>query len=287
MAANSTLQSPVPATAPPVAHRALKLSEGSPRLGGFDNLLRKELGDWFHTRRWWKQALLWLGIVNLLVGFILFLAPSMTPEDEAGGSSPVPPPGEMGVQLVLSFIVLGGSIGTMVLAQDEIVGEKLSGTAAWILSKPAARASFILAKLVANTIGILVFIVLIPAVVGFFEVWIAAARAPALLPYLTGLGAAALALLFYLTLSIMLGVLFEGRGGVIGVCLAILLGGTLAINFTPIIASVLPVAMHQISPALALGQPVPQVGWMEIISTAVWCVLFVIVALWRFEKLEL
>ncbi len=31
---------------------------------GFGNLLRKESGDWWSTRRWWSQALIWGAVIN-------------------------------------------------------------------------------------------------------------------------------------------------------------------------------------------------------------------------------
>ena len=38
-----------------------------------------------------------------------------------------------------SMVIMTGTMGAIILAQDEIIQEKQSGTAAWILSKPAAR----------------------------------------------------------------------------------------------------------------------------------------------------
>ncbi len=264
------------------AHRALKPAESSSRLGGFDNILSKELGDWFHKRRWIRQMILWIGIINVSTAFILLAASSQA----AQATEEIPPMGEMAMQLIFSMMVIGGSIGAIIMAQDEVIGEKTSGTAAWVLSKPVSRSAFILAKLLANAIGILVFVVAIPAVVGYIEAWVAAGTAPAALPYLAAVGAAALGPLFYMALAIMLGVLYERRGPVLGFSLAVLLGGSAALNLLPALASVLPLALPNLSTGLALGVPLPAAILVEIPLTIVWIILFVVVAVLRFQKAE-
>ena len=54
-------------------------------LGGFGNLFNKELGEWFGTRRWLVQSLIWLLIINGLMAFIMFGAPLID------GSAAFPP----------------------------------------------------------------------------------------------------------------------------------------------------------------------------------------------------
>ena len=43
---------------------------------GFANLLRKENGEWWHTRRWWTQSLLWLLIINGILALALWVLPT-------------------------------------------------------------------------------------------------------------------------------------------------------------------------------------------------------------------
>ena len=193
----------------------------------------------------------------------------------------------LGVSFLLNFTVIAGSIGTLILAQDEIVGEKQTGTAAWILSKPIARMSFILSKLAANGLGILIFILLIPGLIGIVEISAAAGKLVAIPAYFLGLGVVYLGLLFYLTFSLMLGTLFSGRGPVIGIGLGLLFSGSIVISFVPDIAYFLPVDFQNIAPQVALGQTLSQVAQIEIAATAAWCIVFMLVALWRFERQEL
>jgi ABC-2 type transport system permease protein len=273
-----------PAAPAAAAHRALQSTVRAVPLTGFGNIFRKELGDWFHTRRWWVQLIIWLMIFNGFLAFILFAVPTIAAQQ--GEAAPTESPLELGLQLLTSFAVIGGPIGAIILAQDEVVEEKKSGTAAWILSKPLSRAAFLLSKFAAQALGTLLFIVLVPTVVGYFEM-----RAAGALPNVVSLAAAMalvyLTILFYTSLALMLGVFFDGRGPVIGITLGLLFLGSLLVQMLPASAYVLPVGMQQITAAVAMGQPLPPVAAIEIAATALWTVLFVVVAVLRFRRLEL
>ena len=178
-------------------------TRGSNWLAGFANMLTKELGEWFHTRRWLWQLLLWIMIINGFVALILFIVPlleSILPGINASIKSSYEglPPATMGLSYYFTIAVMTGSIGVIILAQDEIIQEKQSGTVAWILSKPAARPAFILAKLLSNTIGALLFIVALPALVLLGEIYLNLRVGVPLAPFLAGLGVFLLTLIFAL-----------------------------------------------------------------------------------------
>ena len=65
------------------------------------------------------------------------------------------------------FMGLAGAIGVSILMQTAVVGEKRSGTAAWVLSKPVSRVAFIIAKLIANSTGIVVTLVLAQGLIAY------------------------------------------------------------------------------------------------------------------------
>ena len=115
---------------------------------GFANLLRKENGMWWGTRRWWVQSLVWLLTLNGFIAFLIWLVPVLDP----GGETVSP---SEGLEVFMVFLGFFGAIGVMVLTQGAIVGEKRSGTVAWILSNPVSRSAFILSKLIGNAMGIL------------------------------------------------------------------------------------------------------------------------------------
>jgi ABC-2 type transport system permease protein len=272
-----------------VARRGLLPARGSGWLAGFVNMLTKELGEWFRTRRWLWQFLIWLVILDGLTAFMLFVLPvlaSTTPmfkqmaEQMFQGFPP-----EVGVVIqFFGIMLLTGTLGATILAQDEIIQEKQSGTAAWILSKPAARSAFILTKLLSNMAGVLVFIVALPGLILLVEILLSTHQLVPLGPFLAGEGVILLALFFYVSL---LGVLFESRWPVLGITLGVFFGARIMVNFFPPISYVLPLGMDGIAFSFMQGMPLMAWAVSELIATAVLSIVFILVALWRFQHIEL
>jgi ABC-2 type transport system permease protein len=273
------------------ARQGLLPARGSGWLAGFGNMLAKELGEWFRTRRWLWQLLIWPAIINGFIAIPLFILPalaSMMPELKKiieasyGGLSPA----VGSVMFYFTITLLAGTIGVIILAQDEIIQEKQSGTAAWVLSKPAARPAFILTKLLSNITGALIFIVAVPALVVLCEIFLATKNMVPLLPFLAGIGVVFLTLVFYISLVILLGVLFESRGPVLGIPFGIMIGGMVLANFIPPIEYVLPLAMDRIALMIVQGTPLPAMLVSQVIATAVLSIVFILVALWHFQHEE-
>jgi len=267
-------------------------ARGGGWLAGFGNMLAKEMGEWFRTRRWLWQLLIWLTILDGFIALVLFGLPALAsiyPElkPTAEGMFAGLPPEVGAVMHFFSMVIMTGTIGAIIVAQDEIIQEKLAGTAAWIISKPVARPAFILAKLLSNTIGVLVFIVAVPGLIILGEVFLATHKLVPLLPFLAGAGVALLTLFFYVSLVIMLGVLFESRGPVLGIAFGFLWGGMILRNFFPWILYVLPYSMEGIALTVEQGMPLPAMYVSELISTTVLSIVFILVALWRFQHIEL
>ena len=124
---------------------------------GFAALLRKELLEQWRTTR-----LPIVSTVFLLVGLSSPLLARFTPEiiKAVGGDQfqivlPVPTAADAYDQLAKNLGQLGALIAIL-LAMGSVATEKERGTAALILTKPASRAAFLVAKLVAigTTLGI-------------------------------------------------------------------------------------------------------------------------------------
>jgi ABC-2 type transport system permease protein len=265
-------------------------ARGGGWLAGFGNMFAKELGEWFHTRRWMWQLLIWLIIINGFVGFMLLFIPMLEAkglQTVGTGDTAMIPPESLGLYWAFPLMVLFGIAGVVILAQDEIIQERQTGTAAWILSKPAARSAFILTKLLSNLFGALIFIVGLPGLVTLGETYLAAHKVVSLVSFLAGTGVAWLALAFYISLTILLGVVAGSRGPVLGIALGTIFGGRLLATFFPPIAYVLPVTMDGVAQMLVLGMPLPVMMVSQVISTAILTIVLTLVALWRFQKLEL
>ncbi len=254
------------------ARHGLLPARGSGWLGGFNNMLAKELGEWFRTRRWWMRILIWPALINGVPG--LFRALKQIPPE-------IPD-----MLYYFQIAVIAGTIGMIILAQDEIIQEKQSGTASWILSKPAARGSFVMTKLLSDIIGALAFIVVLPGLITLVQTYLATHQLVPMLPFLAGAGVIMLALIFYLTLVILLGVLFDSRGPVLAIAFGVMIGGMFAAGTLPQVGYILPVGMDKISLMVALEQPLTAADVSQVISAAVLSIVFTLVALWRFQHKE-
>jgi ABC-2 type transport system permease protein len=279
METNSTFSQTAPAT----SSRTMLPVRDSALLGGFGNIFAKELRDWFGTRRWWLQALIWLLLLNGLLAIALRVIPQAGPIDARSGEGLF----RTALAEFLRNTVLFGSIGMIVLSQDEIIQEKQSGTIAWILSKPVSRTSFVLSKLIANTLGGLIFIVLLPGSVAYLELWLASGIAAPVGSYLLALAVLLLTLFFYISLSLLLGVMFEQRGPVLAGTLGVLIGGIIFSQFVPKLGYILPLTMDRVAMTFIRQEPLPSALGFELISAGLFSILFIVAALWKFEEAEL
>lgn len=249
---------------------------------GFGPLWRKENRTWWGGRRWLIQAILWQVVINGLLVMVLFVVPNLTPDEVAAEANPI--------QGFFSIGSLALAIGVIIMAQGALTTELQSGTAEWLLAKPVARPAFILAKLAAHSVGMLVILIALPGAVALLLLSLAGpVNVPA---FLAGLAILALHTFFYLALTLMMGVLTRSRGAILAVPLAVLFGGELALTFATMlalgqVALVTPWPLPNVATAVASSMALPGELLLPIVATAVWSILFVAVALWRFERLEL
>lgn len=245
-------------------------------LGGFGNMLRKELGQWWSTKMWWIQVLIWVLILNGVTTIVALTE---------GGT-----PSEKLQEVVMTFLPMAiGAVamGTVISAQGVVVGEKELGTAAWVMSKPASRSAFILAKIVAYTIGFWITAIIIPATIFIVEMHQIFPAQIDLVLFLEGLSLALLSQLFYLVLTVMLSTFFNSRGPVAGIGIGIVMTGLLLKGFIPMMVLIFtPWPLGDVSSGLALGTPLPSVWWVPIAATTVWVVVMTVAALRRFRREE-
>jgi ABC-type transport system involved in multi-copper enzyme maturation permease subunit len=252
---------------------------------GLANMLGKELAAWWRTRRGWVQCLVALLLLNGTMALNL--------RDRAGGVGVVN-------NAAMAFIVMAAlcvPFAAVSLAQDAILGEKHSGTAAWVLSKPLRRPAYVLAKLIGHGLGLLVAWVVLPGAAAYFQLAKPAGGQLTVLRIAGVMGLDYLNLLFYLTLALMLATFFDSRGPVLGIALVLAWSGPMPFisapiqRYVPWLYDVLPWRLlidfntnRPLAGYLVNGQPLPTV--VPIIATALWCLLFTGVAIWRMGREE-
>lgn len=262
---------------------------------GLWNLVRKENRDWWGTRSWLVRGLLWLLILDgFALGVILISSdPVMLAKADPETARQLADRTTVPVDKFFEIAGIALALGVVILAQDEIIGEKRTGTAAWVLSKPVSRSAFVLSKILGNLPGIALVMVLWPGGVAYLM--ISLFRSSPLPPaaFLAGLAALFLSLLVFLALTVMLGTLSDSRGLVIGIPLILILGFQIYMMFLSPIYEFLPQALTMsgggatlsTAATLALGQPLPSIT--PLVANSMWILLFVAVAVWRIRREEL
>ena len=266
------------------------------QLQGFGNLLHKENRLWWRTSHWWVQTLIWIVIGNGILFMVIGVAPKMeNPPGQASNAQAGDSQQSLDILGLTVFLKIAGiatAIGVAVLAQDTLIAEKQSGTAAWVLSKPVSRGALILSKVIANSAGILISMVIVPGGIAYLIIYLIAGKAFPLLPYAGALGMFFVSLVFWLTLAIMLSSMSNKRGLAIGIPLFLILGFILFVEIAPWTANYMPWsltnAVSATQPAMAvslvLGQRIPTL--MPLIGSLAGCIVFTLVAIWRFQKEE-
>lgn len=247
---------------------------------GFRNLLRNENDLRWSRRRWLAPALIWIAILN---GFVLLVAlanaqdSSMSPAAIASDCA----------QVFVSIGALATAIGVVVGVQGSIVRERQLGTAAWVLSKPVSRRAFILAKLLSHGFTFLSLSLILPTLVFYAQNILLWRQLPDALPFWSAWLLVVLHLLFYLALTLMLGTFYNARGPVSGIGLGFLFGGLILPNVLPEWTMLLfPWPFAELARNLVAGKALPAVWPIPVIATMLWTILFVLIALWRFEREE-
>src|SRR5512147_3088589 len=180
---------------------------------GLSNLLRGEYSAWFKSSKWWKHLLLWFSIINVMMIFMIIAAADAARDGEEGPS------------VLFMYGLFGGmfvAFGVMIIMQRVLVGEKRSGTAAWVLSKPVTRTAFVVSRLVVNAIAILLTAVIVPGVILYFSLGLFSSLGWLSPPGFAGaLVVVALHTFYWIALVLMMGTLSESSSVAIAVPMAL------------------------------------------------------------------
>ena len=252
---------------------------------GLGNLLQGEYSAWFKSSRWWKHLILWFTIINVMNAIMIIVYVEAAKD---GGEGP---------PILFMYGIFGGmfvAFGVMIIMQQVLVGEKRSGTAAWVLTKPVTRTAFVISRLTINSIAILLTAVVVPGVIFYLTLglfsdigWLSP------FGFIAALLMVSLHTFYWIALVLMMGTFFESSSVVIAVPMALFfifwMGTDLIpdlIYISPLLLtfSPAPEQMNALSVSFMTGEPV--YTWLPLISTVVFCVIFITIAIWRFNRQE-
>jgi ABC-2 type transport system permease protein len=162
-----------------------------------------------------------------------------------------------------------------------------------VLSKPLTRPAFVVSKIIANSAGILVTMVIVPCLIAFVIISFAQSSSLYLLGYLEAMGVFFISHFFFLALTLMLGTLFDSRGPVIGIPLGLLFMQQNLIGFIPALGYILPwnlIVSSGSTPPLVLSLmmqiPVQPGQLINLAFIVVESIIFIFIGLWRFNREE-
>jgi ABC-2 type transport system permease protein len=252
---------------------------------GLGNLLQGEYSGWFKSSRWWKHLILWVSIINGMMA-LMVIATGEAAKD-----------GNEGPPLLFMYGIFGGmfvAFGVMIIMQRVLIKEKQSGTAAWVLSKPVTRTAFVVSRLVVNAIAILLTSVIVPGLILYITLglfsdlgWLSPSG------FIAGLLMVSLHAFYWIALVLMMGTLFESSSAVIAVPMALYFIFWMGTQMIPPLIYISPLLltfspapeqMNSVFASLMTGEPV--FSWLPLISTVVFCIIFIAVAIRRFNRQE-
>ncbi len=243
---------------------------------GIGPIFGAEVKRWWGTKRWMIQGLLWVGILNGILG-MLALVSKMTGEFDLGKAD---------VRQVFGMLAVLSTVGVVITMQNVLVNERENGIAAWILSKPISRSAYLLGKVAGNAIGIYPLIWLIPGLGIYWQLsrlflgeWLVVGN------FLIAWLIVGLEITFYLSLTVFMGTLTSNRGAVLAVPVALLFGQQLIIGLIPGLVHVMPYSLSAANAgAAALGESMPTPA--SIPAVLLWVILFLGLSIWRIQREE-
>lgn len=192
---------------------------------GFNNLLLTEMSRWFKRKVFLTRLLIWCCFSNGMAILIWLQAPNV---------------GSEAILVYGIFAGLTSSIGITIIMQEAIVGEIKSGTAAWILSKPITRESYILAKWLGNSIGATISMIIAPTYVFYVLFFLFTGELLNLNMLSMVIAILSLNMLFFLSFSLLMGSFLRNSSLVIGVPTGFYVAQQILVNFSSILVEIVP-----------------------------------------------
>jgi ABC-2 type transport system permease protein len=251
---------------------------------GFGPLLGKEIREQWRTRR-----LLVVGIVFAIFGIGSPLLARYTPEligalASKELASAIPPPTTAdAVDQFLKNLGQTGVLAAILLAMGSVATDKERGIAALLLTKPVSRAAYLLSKLLAIGVTLLVGVALAGAAAYGYTAWLFEPLSVA--GYAAMCALLLLQMMAYATLTFLGSTLTRSALAAAGIGIAALVL-VATVSALPEIGRYTPGGLAAPARALALGQPAADLG--APLAASIGLVLVVIGLAWQaFRRQEL
>ncbi len=258
----------------------MRRTNTEPWHAGMKNLINREL---FHERSrmyWIQQLVVWALFTNGMVALVLSMSNGISGIVEGAEAM-------LSISLAIFYGMLAMfmSIFIPILLQGTIIDEKVSGIAAWILSKPVSKKAYILSKLAASILAIIAVSVVINGVIGYvvFSAFGLALNIPG---YIMTLGLSGVVVVYFISLTIMIGTFTTSRGKVLAAAVGLGLGAQIIAQYFPLVLLIIPYALPVIGIGFVIGTSVQGIE-LILLSACVQIVVFIAIAISMFDRTEL
>jgi ABC-2 type transport system permease protein len=257
---------------------------GSGRLLGFGNVLRKDVAEWLHGRRFWVLLIVsvliyTLTAANAWINDWLRASFPAGPGEVPPDPLPMTPMANLMAPVATQFFVLAAIFASISL----IISERESGTLAWTISKPVSRTSVLLSKWVSAT-GLVWLAAVVVPLVATVAVVLALYGQPDLgIVAVVGVGLVAVVAL-YVAITLTAATFIASQAGVAAIGLVVFVVPGIIAGLAPALAPYLPTAIDTWVYAAAMGMTgsiVTPIAW------AVALVALLAIARARFAAMEL
>ncbi len=249
---------------------------------GLGNLVGREAAAWWAHGRWRLHALVWSAILAGLLALMLWVLPAVM--ERAGAQAGSGGITETAMQFpdLASVIV---AVGVVLLCQGLLLDERRNGVLEWLLSKPVARPSVVLAKFVGQGSGLIVTVVAIPWGVVHVVLSLAAGELWNPLHSLGVAGILALVVVFHLALVLMLSTLTSSRVAILAIPIVAIVSADGLTGVFPDLFYVLPWSLGPVASVL-LAEGLLVSAW-PIVATVGWTLVLLAAGAAMLQRAEL
>lgn len=258
-----------------MANKGLEKMNTEPWYSGIGNMVHRELVLERSRRTWIKQITLWGLIINGILAIVLIIPNNILLSSRV----------ETALFAFVSLLTYLIALFVPVSLQGMAIDERQTGVASWILSKPVSRKAYIIAKLVGNALAMAIVLVLIQGCAAYVLI-VTLAEFISPIGFLLLLGLAVISVLYFTSLTLMLGTLSSNRSTVMTAALGIVLGSQMLVNTIPIIQIVIPTTLTITGLWFLIGYPSPALPLL-LLSSIGCIIVFLAIAVQKFNKIEL
>ena len=244
---------------------------------GMTNLIRRELLHERNRMYWIQQLVIWALFTNGMVALVLSMSSFM---DEGIETLLI-----ISLGVFYGMLALFVSIFVPILLQGTIIDEKTSGISAWILSKPVSKKAYILSKLIASILAIIAVSVVINGAIGYF-VFSAFGFILNIPGYIINLGLTSIVVIYFISLTVMLGTLTTSRGKVLAGAVGLGVGAQIIANYFPLVLFLIPYSLPVLGIGYVTGNLVQGLEFI-LLSACVQIFMFIVIAVKAFDRTEL